>query len=228
MTTERPVISSVASEDWLPVLESLIEGFNHTLSNRIAALGGISQLLEMGLASRDEGGKSVANEVRLLRDQMELLRGLAASKRNRREPGRPSESLRTASLVLLQHRDARTHKYVIGEEPPSGEPLLLWRADHLRVAILFLLAASESSKEEVRVHVSFEAPDGKVRITATTPIAADSVRGTLSFGALARFATAEGGECVCAAAPGGATALTLELPGLGAASMRAEDPSRTR
>lgn len=214
MSSERPVISSIASDDWLPVVESLLEGFTHSLGNRTAALGGISQLLEMGLASRDEGGRSVGVEVGLLREQMEVLRSVAATRKNRREAGRAGDGLRTATRLLKQHRDARLHQYEIAEEPADVEPLLLWRADHVRVGVLFLLAASESSKADVRVRVRFEAHAGAVRIIAATPVAVDAVRGTLSFRALVRFAVAEGGECTCDAAPDGATSLVLELPGL--------------
>ena len=216
---ERSDSSSVAGDDWLPVLEALLEGFNHSLNNRVAALGGIAQLLEMKLASRDEGGRSVATEVALLREQMGLMRHLAPPRKNPREAGRAGDALRTAAKLLFQHREARTHKYEIAEEPSELEPLLLLRADHVRVGVLVLLAASEGAKHEIRVNVKFEARAGAVRIIATTPVALDELQVTHAFRALVRFAAAEGGGCTAAAAPSETTTLILELPGLAAASV---------
>ena len=217
-TSERPVTSSVASDDWLPVFEQLMEGLNHSLGNRIAALGGISQLLEMGLASRDEGGRSLASEVKLLAGLLELLRTLGATRKPRREARRAADGLRSAAQLLQHHREARAHRYEIADEPADTEPLLLWRADYVRVGVLFLRAACEKATEEVKVRVRFEALDSVVRIVATTSVAADVVQDGHAFLALVRFASAEGGECTSAAAPGGATALTLILPGLARAS----------
>jgi hypothetical protein len=222
--SERPEASSVASEDWLPVLEQLLDGCNHTLNNRIAALGGISQLLGMDLVSRAEAGRAIGAEVELLRAATELLRKLGVQRPGRREAGRAGDALRLAAQLLAHHREARSYRFGIAEEPPDVEPLLLWRADHVRAAVLFLLAAGGEAKGELSIEARIEAADGLVRISATTPVASGVVQGTRSYGALARFAAAEGGACTSAAAPDGATALVLELPGLARASARHAEP----
>lgn len=210
--------SSVAAEDWLPVLEQLLDGLTHALSNRIAALSGIGQLIELSLATREESGQSISNETEQLRSFVELARPLGAVRATRREPALVGDSLRPAAQLLAHHRDLRGVRYEIPAADPTVEPLLLWRRDHLRMGVLFLMAAAGDLTGEADVRVSVEGVDGKVRLTALTPAAAGKVTEGAGFRALARFAEREGGQCTSAAAPGGTTALVLDLPGLARAS----------
>ncbi len=215
--------SSVAAADWLPVQQRLVEGVSHALSNRVAALMGVTQLLELRLVSLDESARTLGGEVAQLRAQVNLLRALGPESGERREPVRVGDAVRQAAALLSQDREARSHAFAMAAESPDTPPLLLWRADHVRLGVLLLLTVSDGAPEAITVAVRAEAgPQGAVRIIATTPLAPEAVRRASTYGVLARLVETEGGRISSAAAPEGTTALELSLPGLGGASARGD------
>jgi hypothetical protein len=215
--------SSVSAADWLPIHERLVEGVVHSLSNRVAALMGVTQLLEMRLASLDEGARTLAGESAQLREQVNLLRSIVPRQAERREPVRAGDVVRGAMALLAQDREARIHTYEMTAESPETPPLLLWRTDHVRLGVLLLLAASDTASQPTTVRVRAESGvQGTLRIIAKTPLPAAAVAGSATYAILARFAAAEGGHANSAAAPDGTTALELSLPDLGGGSARGE------
>jgi hypothetical protein len=112
---------------------------------------------------------------------------------------------------------------VVGPEPSDTSPLLLWRADHLRLGVLLLLTVSDGARQPTTVRVRVEsAPQGAVRIVASTSVPLRAVRDTATYAVLETFAAAEGGNISSAAAPDGTTALEFSLPGLSSASAQGE------
>ena len=219
--------SSVAAVDWLPIQERLIDGLGHALSNRAAALIGVAQLFEMRLTSVvtsvEDGAKTLGEEAAKLGELVLLIRSLGSNLSERREPVRAGDAVRLAAEFLAQDREVRAHTYEVAAEPAHTPPLLLWRADHLRLGVLLLLAASDGASQAttVRIRVESALPDA-VRILASTSVPLHAVRETATYAILERFAAAEGGSASSAAAPEGTTALVLSLPGLGSASAQGE------
>lgn len=214
--------SSVAPADWLPLQERLVDGVAHALNNRVASLMGVTQLFEMKLATLEATTEALSAEVERIRHATLLLRPLGSATGEEREPVRARDALALATSLLAQDRVARDHQFEVEDESAEVPPLLLWRADHLRIGVLMLLAATADATGPASVRISITAAAGMVRIRALSPCTLSAVRAAPSFAALGRFAQEEGGQCSSAAAPHGATALELSLPGLDSASARGE------
>jgi len=212
------VHSSFAGADWLPVLESLVRGTQHSLNNRIAALDGVISLQEMGLASQDESQMRLRAEMERIKQLLHLMRELAPKTTLRREPGRIGDALRVAGDLLSHRADSRQVSFApgLGEEPADAEPVILWPADRLRAMVLLLIAASEAAVPGSILRVTIRGDDHLVRVTVAGAISPTEAETSPVYQALVRFAETEEGSCVCETdASGTASALlTLTLPGM--------------
>ena len=207
--------SSFADADWLPVLEGLLRGTQHSLNNRLAALDGVVSLQEMGLARPEELQERLRAELERLRQLLYLMRQLTPKTTPRREPGRIGDALRAAAELFTHRADSREVSIAkIDEEPDDADPVMLWRADRFRAMVLLLIAASEAAVPGSVLHVTIRGGDHLVHVTVAGAIAPSEAVESPVYQALVRFAAAEKGGCSCAPSGAGTAAMTLTLPGM--------------
>lgn len=217
---QRRVPSAVDADVWSGVLDELLHGVVHAANNRVAALGGILQLQDHGLATPSEGIAALRDEVARLRTLMERFRDLTTKRGEQREALRFSDALRASQLVLAHASATRNWQVTVADEGPDVEPVLLWPADPFRFATLLLLAAGAETKTgELFAAVLRNGDFTEVSVVA--PGQREATEASLAYRALAEAAQREGGQLRCDATNHGASVeLTLVLPGLSAASAR--------
>lgn len=211
---EGQVHSDVRVDDWAPVQDQLLQGLLHSCNNRLAALAGVMQLQEHGLAAPAEGIAAVGTELTKMREMMDVFRLLVPRRGKAKEAIRLDEALRTAQRLLRHHHGARRWTLHVAETG-GAEPVLLWPADALRVPVLLWLASAAGTPEGQRVEASVAAVGRDTVVTVQGAGREDVVRGCAEFAALQRVAEAVGGALGCA--PDAQTAsvtLTLAVPAL--------------
>lgn len=213
-----PMHSAVRAEDWLPVQDEMLQGLVHSCNNRVAALSGLMQLQEHGLAEPQEGIVAVTEEVKRLRTLLDLFRAICGRRGEQREARRLEDALQTAMSVLAHHHGARRWDLRMSESV-QAEPVLLWPSDALRLPVLLLLAAGAGTPEGGIVEAAVTSVGAESVVTVTGGGSEPGVRARPEFAALQHAVTAEGGSLGCA--PGmteASVTVTLALPVLGSTS----------
>ena len=211
--------SAFEVSEWAPVQEGLLHGLVHACNNRVAALGGISQLYEAQLSTGDEGMQQLAGEMEKLRALMGLFRSVLGGRAARRDPARMGEALQTAAAILAHHLDVRQAQFEAPAESGDVEPVLLWPGDALRFAVLSYLAVGVGAG---RSHVSgvISRVGDETVVSVTAPGSADAVMASAAFVALRAGAERAGGSAQCGAGMSDEVILSLALPGLTKATAR--------
>lgn len=223
MTTQPSAEASVHSvfsvSEWAPVQESLLQGLLHACNNRVAALGGISQLYEVQLSTGEEGMQQLASEVEKLRTLMGLFRSVLTGSAPRREPARMGEALQSAAALLAYHLDVRQSQFEAPAESGEVEPVLLWPGDALRFAVMaYLAAAAGAATVTADGAIARVGDETVVSVTAFGDV--ESVKASAAFVALRDAAERAGGSALCGSGHDGQVLLTLALPGLTKATAR--------
>lgn len=217
--SKSPSDSAFAVADWAPVQEALLHGLVHACNNRVAALGGISQLYEAQLSTGEEGMQQLAGEVEKLRAMMALFRSVLGGRTSRREPARMGEALQAAAALLAHHLDVRQAHFEAPQESGEVEPVLLWPGDALRFAVMaYLAAGAGAGKGTVEGVIGRVGDDTVVSVMALGSV--DDVKARAEFAALKAAAERAGGSALCGEGNGGNVLLTLALPGLTKATAR--------
>jgi hypothetical protein len=213
----EPARSAVSAETWAPVSDALLRGLVHAANNRIAAMGGILQLQEMGLSTAEEGIESVRDEFAKLRTLMVRFRELSSKRGEAKGAAVMGDALQGAALMLAQHSAARQWKLTIMEAPSDVEPVLLWPSDPLRFAVLLLLAAGGPGLgAELMVTTLQNGASVEVSVIAPMPVA--TVLARPEFVGLQQAAVAEGGSLTATGMNEKASVtVTLALPGISSA-----------
>jgi signal transduction histidine kinase len=155
------------AEAWSVVSESLIRGIAHALSNRIATIGTIAELLRVGGDDPHAMSEMLAIETERLEDLLEQMRALSARSAGRMEAMRLSDAVAGAMALHSYHPERRTVAVTVepGDEsrPVLGDPLLLQRE------LLILLdaathAAMSRTSRTVRVRFGLMGKVGVVRM----------------------------------------------------------------
>lgn len=202
--------SAVAPADWLAMQESLLRGFNHALSNRLASLHAITMLTE-GVEKLDpKMHQALVADVEQLSELLTDYRALLSDPAPRRDPARLGDALGRAAGLLVHHPECRDVEFAAPDEDALAEPVALLGKDALRAGLLLLLPVARGGGKGARVEVSVRGADGHVHVTARSSKAV-SLRESAELAALSRFAELEGGNAK--ASPGG-DAIELTLPGL--------------
>lgn len=212
---EGPIHSDVRVQDWAVVQDQLLQGMLHACNNRLAALAGVLQLQEHGLAEPAEGIAAVSGEFTRMREMMDVFRLLTPKRGATKEAIRLEEALRTALGLLKHHHGARRWTLALGETA-GAQPVLLWPADAVRIPVLLWLAGATGTPEGRRVEASVAGVGSETVVSVFGAGSEAAVRASAEFAALQHAATAVGGALGCA--PGTETAsvtLTLAVPALG-------------
>lgn len=212
---DGPVHSDVRVEDWAPVQDQLLQGLLHSCNNRLAALAGVMQLQEHGLAEPAEGIAAVGGEVKRMRELMEVFRLLTPKRGKAKEAIRLDEALRAAQGLLKHHHGARRWALELSEVQ-RADPVLLWPADALRIPVLLWLAGAAGTPDGQRVEASVVSL-GKDTVVSVQGAGSEAdVRARTEFAALQHVANSVGGALGCTAGTEKASVtLTLALPALG-------------
>lgn len=215
---ERELRSSVDAAAWAAVHDELLHGVIHAANNRVAALGGIVQLQEHGLATPTESLTSTRDEVARLRALMEAFRDLTVRRGEQREAVRLSDALNSAKRILSFPSATRGWTVTIADAGDDVRPVLLWPADPFRFATLLLVAAGSGNKVgEFFAAVLRSGAFTEASVVGPGTVAA--VQGSRAYQALVEAAEREGGSVRVEPTNHGASVeLTLALPGLASAT----------
>ena len=126
-------------DDWAQVLDKLILGVTHQISNRVATLAGVSDILA-GDPSVPPILRALSDEVPKLEESIRLLRLLAAPENEQEEALEAHRLVDDAVALARLSPDARQIDYDV--EDGRGSPPVLARPVMLTHAILVALAAA--------------------------------------------------------------------------------------
>ena len=215
MTTVTPR-ARPAFADWAAIADSLIGGIAHALSNRIATLAALGELMRMD-NDASEGATMLRQETGRLEALVRSLRLLGNEAGTSAEPLELREVLEQSVALHRYHRDLRD----VEVEVDATERVMPVRIERRRAthALLMLLAeaAAMATTREQRVLVRLSGDDSSVRLTFAVPgdgPDTDSPSDTLLDAARALI-EASGGVI-----EDGASSMVLELPALGAVRER--------
>lgn len=204
-----PTIPPDFSAGWPAVSDSLIGGIAHALSNRIATLAALAELMRMD--------DDVAANAEMLRTEVGRLEALVRALRLLGTEGEVSpealdmpELLGEAIALHRHHRDLRDVAIVV-EEGERPRPVRAARA-RLAQALLMLLAHAASTVDdpEMAVHARFGGNGRHARLTLTTPGAAEAMRSPALLDAAAALVAPAGGTVASTG-----NEIVLDLPALG-------------
>ena len=203
-----PTITPDFSAGWPAVSDSLIGGIAHALSNRIATLAALAELMRLD--------DDVAANAELLRTEVGRLEALVHALRLLGTEGEAvpealdlPELLGDAIALHRHHRDLRDVAIIVedGERP---RPVRAARA-RLAQALLLLLAAAASTVDDsaIAVHARFGG-NGHARLTLSRPGAAEATRSPALLDAAAALVAPAGGTVASSG-----NEIVLDLPALG-------------
>jgi signal transduction histidine kinase len=159
--------SRTYAEAWSIVSETLVRGIAHALSNRIATIGTIAELLRVGGDDPLAMSEMLGVETERLEDLLEQMRALSSRGAGRMEAMRLSDAVAGAMALHSYHPERRAVAVTVepGDEsrPVLGDPLLLQRE------LLVLLdaatrAAMAHTSRAVRVRFGLMGVVGVVRV----------------------------------------------------------------
>jgi signal transduction histidine kinase len=154
-------------EAWSSVSEALVRGMAHALSNRIATIGTISELLRVSADDPAAMSEMLGIETRRLEDLLEQMRALSARQSGRIEAMRLSDAVAGAMAMHGYHPERRSIAVSVepGDEsrPVLGDPLRLQRELLLLLDAATQGALSHASRA-VRVRFGLQGSVGVVRV----------------------------------------------------------------
>lgn len=165
-TGERGRTRSYA-EAWSAVAETLLRGLAHALSNRIATIGTIAELLRVSGDDPVAMSEMLGVETRRLEDMLEQMRALSARHSGRQEAMRLSDAVAGAMALHSYHPERRSIAITI--EPGDESRPVLGDAVRLQRELVVLLdaattAALAHASRAVRVRFGLQGRVGVVRL----------------------------------------------------------------
>lgn len=216
--------SSAVRDAWLEVSDDLLAGVGHALSNRVAALTAVGQVL----AATTEGPftKALSTESSRLQRAVQLLRLLIRRWDTEPEPIRVEDVLKDVVELLGHHPEVRNTSIRLegaaGLAPVWSERSLLTHALCIVLSVAAeaverageaeLVVRCSGTMEEVRLGISF--PSGTAAVTAQgtsdEPPAGSRIDPRAARGLIKR----SGGELSVQEEDGARTVLLIQLPTL--------------
>ena len=139
-------------ENWGPVLDKLLLGLTHNISNRVATLAGVSDILS-GDPTIPPILRALADEVPRLEHGIRLLRLLAVPEDERDEAVEITRIVDDAIALAELHPDCRNISFELvarrGVPPVIARPTLLTHA----IVVALTAAAAESGEPGVTVSI---------------------------------------------------------------------------
>lgn len=155
------------ADAWACVSEALVRGMAHALSNRIATIGTIAELLRVSADDPRAMSEMLGIETERLEDLLEQMRALSARSGGRMEAMRLSDAVAAAMDLHSYHPERRAIAVTVepGDEsrPVLGDPLQLQRQ------LLILLdaathAALSHVSRAIRIRFGLMGTVGVVRV----------------------------------------------------------------
>jgi C4-dicarboxylate-specific signal transduction histidine kinase len=141
-TGERGQTRSFA-EAWSVVSETLVRGLAHALSNRIATIGTIAELLRVEGDDPASMSEMLGVEARRLEDLLEQMRALSARPSERQEAMRLTDAVAGAMAIHSYHPERRS--IAITVEPGDESRPVLGDAIRLQRELILLLDAATNA-----------------------------------------------------------------------------------
>ncbi|MEP7087966.1 MAG: hypothetical protein ABI884_11720 [Gemmatimonadota bacterium] len=165
-TGERGATRSFA-DAWAAVSETLVRGLAHALSNRIATIGTIAELLRVDGDDPVAMSEMLGVETRRLEDLLEQMRALSAQQSGRQEAMRLTDAVAGAMALLSYHPERRS--IAITVEPGDESRPVLGDAIRLQRELILLLdaatnAALAHASRALRVRFGLHGMVGVVRL----------------------------------------------------------------
>jgi signal transduction histidine kinase len=166
-TGERGVTRAFA-EAWANLSETLVRGLAHALSNRIATIGTIAELLRVGGDDPASMAQMLGDETMRLEELLEQMRALSTRQSRRLEAMRLSDAVAAAMSLHACHPDRRAVTVTI--EPGDDSRPVLGDAIQLQRELLLLLDAATQAalthvSRAVRVRFGLHGTTGVVRLS---------------------------------------------------------------
>jgi nitrogen-specific signal transduction histidine kinase len=166
-TGERGQTRSYA-DAWATLSETLVRGLAHALSNRIATIGTIAELLRVEGDDPAAMAQMLGDETMRLEELLEQMRALSARQSRRQEAMRLSDAVAAAMSIHSCHPDRRAVSVTI--EPGDDSRPVLGDAVRLQRELLLLLdaatqAALAHASRAVRVRFALQGAAGVVRLS---------------------------------------------------------------
>ncbi|MEO8879961.1 MAG: hypothetical protein ABI446_06145 [Gemmatimonadaceae bacterium] len=177
------------AEAWSAVSETLVRGLAHALSNRIATVGTIAELLRLDGDDPATMSEMLAVETRRLEDLLEQMRALSMHHSGRHEAMRLSDAVAGAMALHSYHPERRSVAITI--EPGDESRPVLGDAIRLQRELVLLLDAATTSalahvSRAVRVRFGLQGRVGVVRLLVGDAEGAGSLpecaAGTIALG----------------------------------------------
>ena len=154
-------------ENWGPVLDKLLLGLTHNISNRVATLAGVSDILS-GDPTIPPILRALADEVPRLEHGIRLLRLLAVPEEERDEALETTRIVDDAIALAELHPDCRNISFAFVSRrdvpPVIARPTVLTHA--IVVALTAAAAESGQSGEIVSIPVTFVTQESELIIGA--------------------------------------------------------------
>jgi signal transduction histidine kinase len=155
------------ADAWSSVSEALVRGMAHALSNRIATIGTIAELLRVSAEDPAAMSEMLGIETRRLEDLLEQMRALSARHSGRMEAMRLSDAVAGAMAMHSFHPERRSIAVTV--EPGDESRPVLCDGIRLQRELLLLLdaatqAALSHASRAVRVRFGLQGLVGVVRV----------------------------------------------------------------
>jgi hypothetical protein len=216
ISSKDPTSGSSAST-WLSVSDDLLWGFNHALSNRLAAITSIARILEYSDTGLDPLLAALNSEIGTLEETLKLLRLVPRDSHAYPEPVLPEDLVPQALRLHGLRSDASDLEF---ETTVEGEPQPVWiRPGSLAHAILIALAAVSrdalaAGDRRVRVRVTTTEDLVTIAVLALAAHGGDSAVPDREREAVNELAAEGGGSCVSIDDAGGERGVEIRLPTL--------------
>lgn len=187
-TGERGVTRPFA-EAWPTLSETLVRGLAHALSNRIATIGTIAELLRVGGDDPASMAQMLGDETMRLEELLEQMRALSTRQSRRLEAMRLSDAVAAAMSLHACHPDRRAVPVTV-EPGDDSRPVLGDAVQFHRELLLLLDAATQAAlthkSRAVRLRFGLHGSTGVVRLSvgdvADTLALPECATGTIGLG----------------------------------------------
>jgi len=132
------------ADAWSSVSEALVRGMAHALSNRIATIGTIAELLRVSAEDPAAMSEMLGIETRRLEDLLEQMRALSARHSGRMEAMRLSDAVAGAMAMHSFHPERRSIAVTV-EPGDESRPVLCDGIRLQRELLLLLDAATQAA-----------------------------------------------------------------------------------
>jgi signal transduction histidine kinase len=169
LPTGEPGRTRTFEEAWSAMRDTLVRGLAHALSNRIATIASVAELLRLGGEESSSLATMLGAESTRLEELLEQMRALAAYSSGRQSAFRLSDAVSAAMALHACHPERHSVKLTVHADDDS-RPVLGDSTRLQRLLVILLDAATTAAmaraEKVVRLRYGIEGRAGVVRISA--------------------------------------------------------------